>query len=155
MHLIRVYTESRWIQTRPKLRFRVNNIPLPAKEHRKEKIADVERMIFSLTFEREFDSTNTLDIELYDQQDLLIPEQSQCCVDIKDISVDDIFADYLIYNTEFRHSMSDQWVREQADRGYQTAPMHSPGTVMQLNGTCTWRFDSPVWLGKIKDLWNE
>ena len=155
MHTIKVYTELHWTQERPKLRFRVNQISVQAKEHTVEKITDGERVIFSLLFDRQFDDSNTLDIELYGQKDLMRPEESQCFVDIKDISVDDILADYLIYNTEFRHSMPDKWVVNQARRGYQTASSYSPGTVMHLNGTCTWRFDAPVWFGKIRDLWNQ
>jgi hypothetical protein len=155
MHTIKVYTELHWVQERPKLRFWVNQTAVPAQEHTVETTEDVERVIFSLVFGREFDAANTLDIELYDKKDLLKPEESQCFVDIKNISVDDILADYLMYNTEFRHRMPDNWVRGQAARGYQAVPSYSPGTMMHLNGACTWRFDAPVWLGKVSALWNQ
>jgi len=153
MHIIECYIESHWAVQRPDLSFRLNGNDVEVFNVQYAKKEDfVEKSVFKFAV-KELTSTNRLEIVLQNKTNDLITEQSDHWVDIKNIFLDGIGADWLLYkHTYFRHSMSKSWVAEMKKNGYDIQKEYRPGTEIKLNGVFGFEFYSPFWLFKTKQL---
>jgi hypothetical protein len=68
-------------------------------------------------------------------------------VKIREIEIDNIKFETALYNSdpEFQHSMSQEWVSQMHDQGYEIQEKYHHCTELRLNGTWTLKFDLPIW----------
>lgn len=153
MHRIDFYLELHWAKQRPALEFAVNghvleqNVQILSSDQYEEK-AVIKTQISDL------ESINLINIRFYGKNDQLVTEQSDHWVDIKNIAIDDVFADAMLINSAFQHQMPEHWVAEMLTQGHRIDSVYQPGTTMRLNGCFSWQFNHPFIQHKLLDLWS-
>lgn len=154
MHLIEFFIESHWEIERPNLNFFLNQTHL-TNGHRVlyEKVnRDSEKLIYKF-LTSEISEKNEIIVNLSGKTHELTTEQCDHWVEIKNIAIDGIYADWLIYtDTKFIHTMPSDWVDDIKSQGIEILDEYSPGTEMRLNGNMFFYFDSPFWLHKTKEI---
>ena len=155
MHSIEVFIESHWAVKRPELIFKLNEKEI----HGSAKIVDQfefqENIIhrFEIT---NFNDQNTLEIELVNKTHDMVTEQSDHWIEIKNINVDQVAADWLLFeHTKFKHKMSDQWVLDMKTLGLDIEPEYCPGTQIRLNGIFTFEFHNPFLIQRVVEDWQK
>lgn len=146
-----IFAELHYAVQKPDLVFRFNNQKVNVKEETVELENFNSKTIFK--FDCNLNQQNYLQIELKNKNDSLVTTESDHWVDIKNIVVDNIDADWLLLiNSKFNHSMPQSWVDEMSNRGIHILPEYVPGTEMRLNGVFEYTFNSPFWIHKTKEL---
>lgn len=155
MHIIEFFIESHWAIERPKLFFYLNGLKLEngyCSLHKKESNT-TECLIYKFVYPKKFDDKNYISTNLSEKTDDLITKESDHWVEIKNIMINGIAADWLLYtNTKFRHNMSSEWVENMRKNGVEIPSVYSPGTEMRLNGNSEFYFEHPFWLFKVKKI---
>jgi hypothetical protein len=155
MHTIEIFLEYHWAVERPELNFNLNDKKITGSTEIIKKFNFQENIVhkFKIT---NFKEQNSLEIQLINKTDELINAQSDHWVSIKNINVDQVAADWLLFeHTVFKHQMSDQWVSNMKKQGIDIAPEYRPGTEMRLNGIFTFEFDNPFLVQRIIKDWQK
>lgn len=154
MHLIEFFIESHWAVERPNLKFFLNENYL-TNGHcilYEKPTGTFEKMIYKFLIS-ELDQKNEIRINLSDKTHELTTKHCDHWAEIKNIAIDGVYADWLIYtNTKFVHAMSQEWVDNMKSQGIEILNEYSPGTEMRLNGNTYFNFENPFWLHKTKEI---
>jgi hypothetical protein len=154
-HHIRILAELHWAVKRPVLQFLSGQQILSYHLCIIDREDFIERVEYSLDM-LSAGTTNILSIEMINKTDDLTNEKSDHWVDIKNIFVDGIPADWLLQKTtKFRHSMTKDWVDDMQSRGFDILPEYFPGTELRLNGTCYFEFEHPFLIQRITADWKK
>lgn len=150
---IKVFAELHWAVERPTLLFRVNDQDqMPIMETVTREHCD-ENAIYHLSGPI-LQPANILAIELVNKHAGLTTDGCDHWVCIKDISINDIHADWTILrHTVFQHTMPPEWVTDMARRGIQIQDSYSPGTELRINGICSFDFAWPFFDQRLLDIW--
>tara|TARA_B110000503_G_C7026160_1_gene361925 strand:+ start:103 stop:579 length:477 start_codon:yes stop_codon:yes gene_type:complete len=150
MHPITIYAELHSAVRRPNLEFYLNNQPLLLEDCKIVRFSQFqENIIFHLTAESLL-TDNVLQIIMKDKTDNDIinvnGKYSDHCIKIKEIAIDDIKFQTILFKVgRFEHSMPNEWVDEMNKKGYQIEPCYINATDINLNGTLTINFSTPLW----------
>jgi hypothetical protein len=154
MHIVEFFIENHWEIERPNLKFFMNQNRL-VNGHRillERTNANFDKTIYKFIVP-EFLEKNEIIINLSDKRDELITDECDHWVDVKNISIDGVYADWLLYTkTKFNHSMSTKWVNDMKIKGIEIPESFVPGTEIRLNGNMYFNFEHPFWLNKVKEI---
>jgi hypothetical protein len=149
VHHIQVFAELHWAVTRPILIFSTDGNKLDSKFHIINKENFVERVFYEFNLPSN-NNKNILKIELVNKKDEYSTTDSDHWIDLKNIIIDGVPADWLIHRDScFNHSMPDSWVADMEKNGINILPEYTPGTEIRLNGICSFYFEHPYLLYKI------
>ena len=154
MHLIEFFIESHWEIQRPTLKFYLNSEELSLGHcvlYNKSNNS-TERLIYKF-ITANIKKNNNIAVSLSEKTNDLVTDSCDHWVSIKNISIDGIYADWLLYtNTKFVHKMSQEWVDDMKKQNIEILNEHRPGTEMRLNGNMSFNFEYPFWLYKTKQI---
>jgi hypothetical protein len=153
MHAIDIYAELHWAVSRPQLDFRLNGSQLIAQMQTVSRQQYQENVIYH-TIAESLSETNLLEIELHGKNNKLITADSDHWADIKNIVVDGVGADTMIYSSVFEHKMSQEWVGQMIKQGVNIQKTYTPGTSLRLNGIMRWNFLKKFSCDKLLHLWS-
>jgi hypothetical protein len=154
MHTVEVFIESHWAVKRPELIFKLNEREIFGSANLVGAKDFQENIIYEFEI-KHLDTENNFKIELVNKTDQLVTEESDHWVEIKNIYVDGVSADWLLFeHTTYRHSMPDKWVADMKAQGIDIAPEYYPGTVMRLNGVFNFKFENPFLIRRILEDWH-
>ena len=154
MHLIEFFIESHWEIQRPTLKFYLNSEELSLGHcvlYNKPNNS-TERLIYKF-ITANIKKNNNIAVSLSEKTNDLVTDSCDHWVSIKNISIDGIYADWLLYtNTKFVHKMSQEWVDDMKKQNIEILDEYRPGTEMRLNGNMSFNFEYPFWLYKTKQI---
>lgn len=148
---ILVLCELHWAVERPELSIYFNGDLVEHSLGVIEKTPALEKV--SLESSIQLQNENRLELVLSGKTPRLITEESDHWVDVKNIIIDDIAADWLMTKTTFRHSLPEAELRELASQGYIIEPEYQPGCHMRLNGRMSFEWPEPFWLYRTIETW--
>lgn len=154
MHLVEFFIESHWEIERPILKFYLNQVQL-TNGHcvLYEKTNNTSEKLIYKFIVPSFQKENKIVINLSGKTDAVVTKDCDHWIEVKNISIDGVYADWLIYtNTKFVHTMPKQWVNEMKNQHIDILDEYCPGTEMRLNGNTTFVFENPFWLYKTKNI---
>ena len=157
MSIIEFFIESHWEIERPNLSFYLNDLKLDNGHCLLyEKVnKNTEYLIYKFITDVKFVNHNYIKIKLSKKTDELVTKDCDHWVEIKNIFLDGIGADWLLYNkTKFRHDMPSEWIEDMKNQNIEIPKEFCPGTVMRLNGVMEFYFEQPFWLFKTKEIEN-
>ena len=147
---IKVFCELYWAVTRPTLTFYLNGERLSEEVLLLDRLLNEEHVVY--TMQAKDSQDNCLEIVLSEKTDDKVTEDCDHWVSVKDISIDGVHSDWLLYdNTVFKHSMDKSWIDFMKTEGYDIQPEYRPGTDLRLNGTCSYYFKTPFWLFRVME----
>lgn len=152
MHRLDFLIETHWSVQRPDLDFFINGKKLLPQITTQSILPCQENLIYTLQVES-LDKDNVAEIIFSGKTDDMITATSDHWVNLRNIAVDDVYADEILQYCEFRHSMPDSWVQEMSTKGHHIQPVYKPGSEMRINGVFTWRWQHPFDLDKLLHLW--
>lgn len=152
MHRLDFLIESHWSVQRPNLDFFVNGELLSPKITIHSILPCQENLIYTLQV-KSLHKTNVTKIILSGKTDAMITSASDHWVNLRNIAVDDVYADEMLQRSEFRHTMPDIWVETMSAKGYDIQSVYQPGSEMRLNGMFLWQWQHPFELEKLLHLW--
>lgn len=157
MHLIEFFIESHWEIQRPKLTFFLNNKELTVGHYvlHNKLNNSTERLIYKFITSdiNDINKNNNIIVNLSEKANDLVTNSCDHWVEVKNISIDGIYADWLLYaNTKFVHAMSQDWVNDMKKQNIEILDEYRPGTEMRLNGNMFFNFEFPFWLYKTKEI---
>jgi len=155
MHHIKVFAELHWAVSRPELGFSSGKGNIDFALEVLDTDEFVERVVYEFNIPiNHSDKQNTIQIELINKTNELCTSDSDHWVDIKNIVIDGIPADWLLHtNSCFKHNMPAEWVSDMKSQGFEILPEYTPGTELRLNGTCYFTFEHPYLIHKICKEW--
>jgi hypothetical protein len=143
MYPIKVYAELHWAVERPELQFYIDNQLLKSDIEIVTREGTVEKLIYTVLAEQQTPE-QLFKICLINKRDELITKESDHWVDIKNIIIDGIPADWsLLKESTFKHSMSKEWISDMESQGYNIQTEYCPGTVMRINGEFLFKIKHP------------
>lgn len=153
LHHIQVFAELHWAVVRPTLVFSTDQTSINFHLNLIDRAGFVEQVVYDF-HAPDSGTQNKLNITLVNKLDQYVTAESDHWVDIKNIWIDGVPADWLlIKNSVFRHNMSDEWVDQMRAQGYNIDPEYRPGTHLRLNGSCIFTFDQSFLIERLVNEW--
>jgi len=119
------------------------------------KISDHEspnsKVIYQMSGDEIYDSEKT---HLFDIKFSKNSDDHAGWIEIKEIKIDDIPAEWLIYRDGFfKHSMPRTWIEEMKENNVEILDQYCPGTELRINGQFSYKFQLPMWYHKTMSTW--
>ena len=146
-----IFIELHYAIEKPDLVFLFNDNFVDVQETTVEHENFIHKIICK--FKAKCEQSNSLKIELKNKRDCLVTDDCDHWVDVKNITVDEIDADWLLQlYSKFVHKMPQQWLDQMKVNGVEILPEYVPGTEIRLNGVFEYKFMSPFWIHKTQQL---
>lgn len=146
---IKLFIELYWGKRRPNFDLLLNNqILTPTSTSITQYNTYQENAV--ITYQSNLLKNNKLELIMNDKQDQDLIQINNEYIDhwikIRELEVDGIKFETCLYNAcKFCHSMSDEWVDQMTQQGYNIQKEYVQGTEMHLNGVWSIQFDTPIW----------